>query len=214
MLSAETVRQIQLEEEARPPTDPRLHLQLRLHRARQLAADREAESRLREELTAAPRFLAQRQERRRDLLGRYAAAGVTHRELDAIPLPDFLCDDLDVALVGKLERVRRQIEEDAAERDRMSEPLVVDRGEETHGEMLLSGDGPRDVAHRSEHRRHRERRRLLIHELIAALRELDDVARDGRKTERRGIDEPELAALDVVHLAALAALQRLGEHQD
>ena len=96
----------------------------------------------------------------------------------------------------------------------MSEALVVDRREQAHGEMLLFGNRPHDVAHGLEHRRHRERRRLLIHELIAALRELDDVARDGRETERRRVDEAELAALHVVHLAALTALQRLGEHED
>src|SRR6266568_3946771 len=48
--------QIQLEEEARPPTDPRLHLQLRLHRACKLAADREAESLFREDPAAAARY--------------------------------------------------------------------------------------------------------------------------------------------------------------
>src|SRR5204863_631188 len=36
-------RQLQLEVKPRPPADPRFDLQLRFHRARELAADREAE---------------------------------------------------------------------------------------------------------------------------------------------------------------------------
>src|SRR5207248_75834 len=75
-------RQIELEVEPRPPSDARLDLQIRLHRGAQLAADRETESRLREELAAAARFFAQRLKQRRDLFGGNATARVAHRELE------------------------------------------------------------------------------------------------------------------------------------
>ena len=46
------------------------------------------------------------------------------------------------------------------------------------------------------------------------MREFDDVARDRRQAERGGVDQPQLAPLHLVHLAALPALQRLGEHEN
>ena len=122
--------------------------------------------------------------------------------------------DFDVALIGELEGVGGEVEEDAAQRHRVAHPLVVRGREQPHREMLLFGDRPHDVAHRLEHRRDGERRRVLLHQLIAALRELDDVARDRREPERRGVDQAELAPLHVIDGAALATLQCLGQNED
>ena len=96
----------------------------------------------------------------------------------------------------------------------MAPALVVFRREQAHGQMLFLGNRPHDVAYRLDHRRHRKDGWLLLDELITALREFDDVARHRRESQRRGVDETELAALHVVHGTTLAALQRLGEDED
>ena len=155
-------------------------------------------------------------EQRGDLLGRDAAARVAHREFDAIRpfAADLLRHDFDVALIRKLQRIRREIQEDSAQRHRVAHALVVRRREQADGEMLFFGDRPHDIAYRFEHRRHGECRRLLLHQLITALRELDDVARDRREPERGDVDQAELAPLHVVDGPALPALQRLGEDED
>src|SRR5436190_23391973 len=63
-------RQLQLEVEACSPPDSRFHLQIGFHRGRELAADREAEAGLREELAAPARLFTERLEQRGDLVGR------------------------------------------------------------------------------------------------------------------------------------------------
>src|SRR5439155_12420467 len=117
-------RQIDLEVEARAPPGARLQFQVRFHRQHELAADREAQPGLREQLGAAALSLAQRLEQRRDLLSRDASAAVAHRKLYAVPFP-LLRDDLDVALIGKLEGVGREVQQNAAQRDRVTHALIV-----------------------------------------------------------------------------------------
>ena len=96
----------------------------------------------------------------------------------------------------------------------MTHALIVGGREQTHGQPFFLRDGARDVAHRLEHCRHREGDGLLVHQLVTALRELDDVARDGGKAKRRRVDQAELAALHVVDHTALTTLQRLGQDED
>src|SRR5438477_5643119 len=176
-----TDRQRELEEKPGSPPDSRFDLQIRLHRSRQLAADGESQAGLRKQLCAASRFFAERLEQRGDLVLRNAAPAVPYREFDGVRT-GLERDDLHVALIRKSQGVGREIQENAAQRDRMAPALVMFRREQAHGQMLFLGNRPHDVAYRLDHRRHRKDGWLLLDELITALREFDDVARHRRES--------------------------------
>src|SRR5439155_13916667 len=98
---------------------------------------RKPQARLRKQLAAPAHVVAQRLKQRREPLGRNAAAAIAHRKPDPLgAVLSLLGAELHGALIGELERVGREIEQDATERDRMAQTLVARGDDEVHAEPL------------------------------------------------------------------------------
>src|SRR5690606_4514677 len=119
-----------------------------------------------------------------------------------------------LSLRGELERVRREVEQHAVQRARMSHTEIRVRHLQHYGEPLLFGHRLHYVAHRLDDIGHRERDWFGGREPVAAARELDHVARHRAETEGGAVDQTELPLLHVVHGPALSLSESLREEED
>ena len=125
-----------------------------------------------------------------------------------------LAGDRDGALLRELHRVRREVEQHAADGDAVPDAHVGLWSGRVERDALLRGQRLHEIAHHLQHARERERHRPLVHEAVAAVRELDDVVRERREPERRAVDEIHLPRLDVHERPTPSASDLLGEQQD
>ena len=194
--------------EPRAPGRSGLDLQLRAHRRDELAGDGEPEPRPREGEPHPAPAAAERLIQPVQRLGIDPSSRIAHRELDAdVILGDRR--DLHEAMLGKLQSVAGEVEQRPGERHRVADAHVAGGRPQVHGEAFLLGHRAHHVLHRLERLGDRERARLVVHQPLPTARQLDRVAHEAAQAERRAVDQRQLAALDLVDVAALPVLQGL-----
>src|SRR5690606_2293726 len=143
-------RKVELEGEARTPVRPGFDLHGGAECLDETTADRQAETCSGEVVAALARALTpERLVQRGQRLGRDAGASVPHGEADA-RCARRLGGQRDAAGVRELERVRRQVEQDAIERNRMTDAVIRFERPDRELQFLLLGGWPHEVVDAAE----------------------------------------------------------------
>src|SRR5690606_30482268 len=207
-------RQIENEREARTPAPARLQLQLGAHRLDQSAADCETETGPGEVVARRARGLtAERLVERLECFVRDPGPCIAHGKLDA-GATQRARGQRHASVLRELEGVRREVEQDAAQGDRVPDAPRRAQSLDVQLESLLLRGRAHEIVNVRKDLVYRKCTRLLGREAMTATGHLDHVAAHPDEAERCTVDDTDLALLNVVECAALSSVKDLGQEED